>query len=289
MAETVGATGGEEPRSPLTLEELLDLLTRAELVSREKAKEIAARSVTLRSQVLKERVGSVRSQAAARYEVSPPEIVAITELPNPSKGGRKLDEDAIAECIAAEASLPYLKIDPLRIDNELVTKTLSRPFARRHAVIPVGRENGGLRLAITDPFDSSLRDSLENLIELPLEYVVSSKRDILALIDRVYGFRSQVSQANEQLGGTGPGGALFELVELRSNDELATSNDEHVIAAGSTESSTTSRGFRSPCTAPSPPASRSWLAWTSPNAGVPRMAASRPPGRTGRWSCESRV
>jgi len=231
MSETPVVTGGEEPRSPLTLEELLDLLTRAELLSREKAKEIAARSVTLRSQVLKERVGSVRSQAAARYEVSPAEIVAAAEIPNPSKGGRKLDEEAVAECIATAASLPYLKIDPIRIDNELVTKTLSRPFARRHAVIPVGQENGGMRLAITDPFDSALRDSLENLIQLPLEYFVSSKRDILALIDRVYGFRSKVSQAHEQLGGTGPGGALFELVELRSNDELATSNDEHVIAA----------------------------------------------------------
>jgi general secretion pathway protein E len=231
MVETTGATGGEEPRSPLTLDELLDLLTRAELLSREKAKEIAARSITLRSQVLKERVGSVRSQAAARYEVSPAEIVAAAELPNPSKGGRKLDEDAVAACIAAAASLSYLKIDPLRIDNELVTKTLSRPFARRHAVIPVGRENGGLRLAITDPFDSALRESLENLIQQPLEYVVSSKRDIVALIDRVYGFRTQVSQAHEQLSEGGPGGALFELVELRSEDELATSNDEHVIAA----------------------------------------------------------
>jgi len=231
MAETDGVNGGEEPRSPLTLDELLDFLTRAELLSREKGKEIAARAITLRSQVLKEEVGSVRSQAAARYDVSPAEIVAAANIPNPQKGGRKLDEDAIAECLAAAASLSYLKIDPLRIDNELVTKTLSRPFARRHAVIPVSRENGGLRLAITDPFDSALRDSLENLIQLPLEYVVSSKREILALIDRVYGFRSQVSQAQEQLGGTGPGGALFELVELRSNDELATSNDEHVVAA----------------------------------------------------------
>ena len=231
MAETAGATGGEEPRSPLTLDELLDFLTRAELLSREKAKEIASRSITLRSQVLKERVGSVRSQAAARYDVSPAEIVAAAEIPNPAKGGRKLDEDAIAECIAAAASLPYLKIDPLRIDNELVTKTLSRPFARRHAVIPVAPRERAMRLAITDPFDSALRDSLENLIQLPLEYVVSSKRDILALIDRVYGFQSQVSQAHEQLSGTGPEGALFELVELRSNDELATSNDEHVIAA----------------------------------------------------------
>jgi len=231
MAETAGTTGGEEPRSPLTLDELLEFLACAELLSRETAKQIAARAVTLRSQVLKTRVGSVRSQAAARYEVTPAEIIVAAEVPNPKRGGRKLDENAVAECIAAEASLPYLKIDPLRIDNELVTKTLSRPFARRHAVIPVGDGDGGMRVAITDPFDSALRDSLENLIQRPLEYVVSSKREILAIIDRVYGFRSQVSQADEQLGGTGPGGALCELVELRSDDELATSNDEHVIAA----------------------------------------------------------
>ena len=172
--------------------------------------------------------GHVSHSAAQRLLASD---VNAADIPNPSRGGRKLDEDAVAECIAAAASLPYLKIDPLRVDNELVTKTLSRPFARRHAVIPVGQEDGRMRLAITDPFDSALRDSLENLIQLPLEYFVSSKRDILALIDRVYGFRSKVSQAHEQLGGTGPGGALFELVELRSNDELATSNDEHVIAA----------------------------------------------------------
>jgi len=87
MSETPVVTGGEEPRSPLTLDELLDLLTRAELLSPEKAKEIAARSVTLRSQVLKERVGSVRSQAAARYEVSPAEIVAAAEIPIRPRGG----------------------------------------------------------------------------------------------------------------------------------------------------------------------------------------------------------
>ncbi len=231
MVKTVAPNGGEEPRSPLTLDELLDLLAGAAVLSREKAKEISSRSVTLRSQVLKDRVGSVRSQAAARYEVSPAEIVTAAEVPNPAKGGRKLDEDAIAECIAARASLPYLKIDPLRIDNELVTKTLSRPFARRHAVIPVGQEGGRMRLALTDPFDSALRESLESLVQRPVDYVVSSRRDILALIDRVYGFRSQVSRAHEKLSGARPGGALFELVELRSEDELATSNDEHVIAA----------------------------------------------------------
>jgi general secretion pathway protein E len=194
---------------------------------------VAARAVTLRSQVLKDRVGSVRSQAAARYDVSPAEIVAAASLGDRTRSDRRLDEDAIAQCVAQAAGVPYVKVDPLSIDGELVTKTLSRPFARRHAVLPIAQGENGLRVALTDPFDSALRDSLESLVRMPLELVVASKRDLLAIIDRVYGFRSSVSRAEESLGGVASGGAgaLASIVELRSSEELATQNDEHVIAA----------------------------------------------------------
>ena len=150
--------------------------------------------------MLKERVGSVRSQAAARYDVSPAEIVAAARFPNPDPKQGKIDENAVAKVLAAAAGAPYLKIDPLAVDNDLVAKTLSRPFAHRHVVIPIARERDAIALAVTDPFDTALRDSLEQLIQAPLRYVVSAKCDIIAIIDRVYGFRSKVSQAQAQLG-----------------------------------------------------------------------------------------
>jgi general secretion pathway protein E len=184
--------------------------------------------------VLKERVGSVRSQAAARYEASPAELVAILRLADASNPKRTLDEDALAEAIATAADVPYLKIDPVRVDADLVTRSLSRPFARRHAVLPVARNGDALTIALTDPYDGALRESLEQLLRVPLTYVVASKRDIVQIIDRVFGFRSSVTRATEQLGPASTGGAgsaLTQLVQLRSNDELAASNDEHVIAA----------------------------------------------------------
>jgi general secretion pathway protein E len=216
---------------PLSLQELLELLVGSELLLPEQGREIAARATTLHSRVLKDRVGSIRSQAAARYDVTPAEVVAAAGLAHATRPHRKLDEDAIAEALGRAAGVRYLKIDPLRIDNDLVSKTLSRPFARRHAVVSVERDGDGLCLAVTDPFDSTLRESLENLIEEPLHYAVAAKRDILAVIDRVYGFRSQVTRAERHLGKGSTTGALVQLVELRSNDELATQNDEHVIAA----------------------------------------------------------
>jgi general secretion pathway protein E len=233
----VRAPGGGEVqrqglRPALGLEELLEVMVEQELLTAKQMRDVQGRATTLRSSVLKERVGSVRSQAAARYDVSPAEIVAAARLQHPQRNHQRIDEHAVAEALARAAGERYLKIDSLKVDNDLVSKTLSRPYARRHVVLPVGRADGDLVLAVTDPFDSALRESLENLIHEPLRYVVSAKCDIIAVIDRVYGFRSKVSQAEEQLSTGSRHGALVQLVELRTNDELAAaSTDEHVIAA----------------------------------------------------------
>jgi len=220
-----------ELRSAIGLEDLLGLLVKTKRLAPERAQDVAARARTLASQVLKDKVGSVRSQAAARYEVSPAEIVTAAKVPTAADGRKLLDEDAVAECLAEAADLPYLKIDPLKVDGALVTRTLSRPFARRHAVVPVGERGEALVLALTDPFDAPLRENLQSLIRRPLEVVVASKRDVLSIIDRVYGFRSSVSRAAERLTDGSSAGALAAFVKLRSNEELASQNDEHVIAA----------------------------------------------------------
>ena len=242
VTKTAAGAGGSGPspgavqraglRAALGLDETLEHLVEQQLLSPEQAHQIESRATTLRSTVLKERVGSVRSQAAARYPVSPAEIVTAARFPRAGKGGGRIDEDAVAQALARASGVPHLKIDPLKIDNDLVAKTLSRPFARRHVVIPVAHDSDGIVLAVADPFDTTLRESLEGLIHEPLRTVVAAKCDIVSIIDRVFGFRSSVNQAQERLGNSKRTGALVQLVELRSSDELAAnSNDEHVIAA----------------------------------------------------------
>ncbi len=230
-AKSKSSSAAVVPRPPLSLQELTDILRKDEYLNVQQAREIEARATTLRSRVLKEKVGSVRSQAASRYDVSPAEIVAAAALPHPKLPHKKLDEDAIAECVARAAGLPYQKIDPLRLDNDLITKTLSRPFVRRHSVIAVRTDAQGLTLAISDPFDTTLRETLTDLIRQPLQYVVASKKDILQIADRVYGFRHSVKRATSDLGDGAPAGQLVQMMELRTTDELASSNDATVTSA----------------------------------------------------------
>ncbi len=220
-----------DPRPPLSLVELLEMLRRDGVLDEQQTKDIAARETTLRSRVLKERVGSVRSQAASRYEVSPAEIIVAASVAHPTHAHRRLDEDVIAEVLATHSELPYEKLDPLRLDSDLITKTLSRPFVRRHAVIPVGRSGDALRIAITDPFDSALLSQIDDLIQEPIQFVVTGKRDILSIIDRVYGFRTSIARAESQLGDGNRSNAIIQLVQLRSTSELAASDDEAVVSA----------------------------------------------------------
>ena len=75
-----------------------------------------------------------------------------------------------------------------------------------------------------------MRAELEGFLHESLRYTVCAKKDILAVIDRVYGFRSSVNQADQEIGPAQRAGKLVQLVEVKSADELSNS-DEHVIAA----------------------------------------------------------
>ncbi|MFP6641745.1 MAG: GspE/PulE family protein, partial [Myxococcota bacterium] len=218
-------------RPPLSLSEVLEILLEAGVISRAGAADIESRTLTLRSQVLKDRVGSVRSQAAARYEVSPSEIVAAASLAHAQNPRQRLTEDVVAQCLADAARCPYRKLDPLTLDNDLLVRIFSRAYAHHNVVVPVAEEGAELELAVADPFDSSLRESIENTLARPVRYVVASKRDILASIERVHGFRSRVDRASAELGPGSQHRPLIELVELRSHSELSSSSDEHVVAA----------------------------------------------------------
>ncbi len=44
----------------------------------------------------------------------------------------------IAQALAAHAGLPYVKINPLDLDLDVVTKAIAGPFARKHGIVAIG-------------------------------------------------------------------------------------------------------------------------------------------------------
>jgi len=142
-----------------------------------------------------------------------------------------LDEDIICQCLAAEWKIPYKKIDPLKLDLKLVTSTLPHSFARKHLALPVHIKDGCLIVAMANPFDVEILDNISRVVHMKVKPVVSSRADIVRLLDEFYGFKRSVSAAENEFSGSSIDlGNLEQYVRLTSAEELP-SNDQHIVNA----------------------------------------------------------
>jgi general secretion pathway protein E len=217
------------PPVALTVEYLTQTLLERGLLTDEQAARLRRDESTVRARLLRQKIEGLERRRASRHTVGAPEIVASFEFVTPS--GQKLDEDRVMEVIADEAGLDFLKPDPLELDMELITGQFSRPFARRHSILPVRREDGRTIYALADPFDRALIQQLRDVTpggEIGL--VVSPKTDIQRIIGEFYGFRSSISAAEQEFGQGLDINNLEQLVELKGVDELE-ATDRPVVNA----------------------------------------------------------
>jgi general secretion pathway protein E len=215
-------------RSDFSTPFVVDALVRQGLLTRDQGREVLAKEPAARARVLKAQ-GDGR-QGGGRYEVSPVEIVAAFQIPL-TNGRDLLDQDLVTQAVAKDAGVTYRKIDPLKLDMALATRTVSRPFAQKHAILPLERSaQGQLVVAVANPFDRELLANLQQLAGMPIEPVLSAKADILKAISEIYGFRTTLAKAAVDFV-SGPEIANFEqLVSLSGAAELEAS-DKPIVQA----------------------------------------------------------
>ncbi len=216
-----------------TLELVADLLAKQGLLTDDARRTAFARENVQRARLLREQATRGGGRGLRRAELSPVEVLASFRFPDARRDSEIVDEDKATQAIAVAVGIPYRKIDPLKLDAQLITRTLSRPFARRHGVLPLERRNGSIVVATANPFDRELFENLRGLTGGEIEPVLSSPSDIHRAISEIYGFRQQISQASVQLqeGAAAPDVTnLEQFVNLSGFDALEASS-EPVVAA----------------------------------------------------------
>ncbi|MBK9518852.1 MAG: type II/IV secretion system protein [Anaeromyxobacter sp.] len=219
--------------SDYTLEFVAEALAQAGLITDDARRTAFARENVQRARLLREQATRTGGRGLRRAELSPVELLASFKFVDARREGEVVDEDKASAVVAQVAGLPYRKIDPLRLDAHLITRTLSRPFARRHAVLPLERAHGKLVVATANPFDRELFENLRGLTGQEIEPVLASPADIHRAIAEVYGFRAQISEASSQMSAGQPAadvGNLEQFVDLSGIEALEASS-EPVIAA----------------------------------------------------------
>ncbi len=199
-----------------------DILQRQGLITSAQAEEIKKEARKLPQRL---RTASSYEQKAVAYD-----LVASYRFPNLKEPGTPVDETAIARAIAADAGLEHVRIDTLQLDADLIESRISRPFARRHRMIPLAMANGRLRVACANPFDIEGIDSFRRIAGRELDLAVASEPDVLRAITEFYGLRHSVKRAERDLKAGIDLGNLEQLVRMKNEAEIE-SSDQHIVNA----------------------------------------------------------
>src|SRR5688572_19345177 len=109
------------------------------------------------------------------------------------------NEVQVAQAIAAEAGLPYVKINPLDLDLDVVTKGIAGPFARKHGLVAISKTEGTITVAVHDPFAPFPADDIKRVTGLEVTRVVATRADVEAINKGFYDLQTSLKTAEKQL------------------------------------------------------------------------------------------
>jgi general secretion pathway protein E len=105
----------------------------------------------------------------------------------------------IAQALAAHAGLPYVKINPLDLDIDIVTKALSGPFARKHGLVAIAKSEHKITIAVHDPLAPFPADDIKRVTGLDVERVVATRTDVETVNKGFYDLQTSLQTAEKQL------------------------------------------------------------------------------------------
>lgn len=210
---------------------LCTALVKRGVISRDKAKDILVKQSTIRQKLEKQKARKQKDGVADTNSVTIVDVIASMKLGRGDGQPGFLDEDAVFEVLAREWDLPFKKIDPLKLDLNLVTTTIPRNFAMKHLVLPIDIKDGHVTVASPNPPNLEVLDDITRVTNLKVDIIISSKTDIIKLIKEFFGFKRSIAAAEDMFAGPSVEiGNLEQYVRLKSTDEIQ-STDHHIVNA----------------------------------------------------------
>ena len=142
---------------------------------------------------------------------------------------RTLGLDMLAEWLAKRVGMPYMHIDPLKVDFSAVTEVMSSAYATRFRILPVGVSAREAVIATAEPFVREWEHELAGILKLEVRRVIANPADIERYQVEFYNLAKSVKGANKTAAGTSGLSSFEQLVELGSGNKQLDANDAHVV------------------------------------------------------------
>jgi general secretion pathway protein E len=170
--------------------------------------------------ILKNAVGPVHPLAA----------VAQCKLVSGVAPHRLLTLDVLTEWCAAKVGLPFIRIDPLKIDFTRVADVMSATYAARFNILPVELTPTTLVVATADPFATEWIGEMTKVARRKVELVMANPLDIAQYISQFFSLAKSIRDASKSNAQDLSLRNNFEqLVELGKADRQFDANDQHIV------------------------------------------------------------
>ncbi|MEO8278218.1 MAG: ATPase, T2SS/T4P/T4SS family [Ideonella sp.] len=143
--------------------------------------------------------------------------------------GRPLDVEALTEWLATRAGLPYLRIDPLKVDVGRVAEVMSISYAERRRALPIQVGMREITIATCEPFDREWVPEIEAHTHKAVRLVVSSPPELQKYTTEFYTLSRSVRAAIKSGEGSSVAASFEQLVELGRSTKQLDANDQGVV------------------------------------------------------------
>ncbi|MGV8825451.1 GspE/PulE family protein, partial [Methylibium petroleiphilum] len=142
--------------------------------------------------------------------------------------GAALDVESLTEWLAKRCQLPYVRIDPLKVDVARVADVMSATYAERRRALPLQVGPTEALVATCEPFDTDWLPQIEAHTRKTIKLALASPLEIQRYTTEFYTLSRSVRAAQKSGDGAGP--ASFEqLVELGKSNKQLDANDQGVV------------------------------------------------------------
>jgi general secretion pathway protein E len=146
----------------------------------------------------------------------------------PGQHGRALDAEALTEWLAQHLGLPYLRIDPLKVDVGRVADVMSIAYAESRRALPVSVGLHEVTVATCEPLDVDWVREIETHTRRRLRLVLANPIDIARYTTEFYTLARSVKAAAKS-GETAALASFEQLVELGKANKTLDANDQGVV------------------------------------------------------------
>lgn len=192
----------------LSLLELLDNLQEDKLISEDKVQELRF--------------------LPRSANIHPLVWLADKELKDDSQN--ELTLDVLCRWFADKVDLPYVRIDPLKIDVDSVTRLIAPAYAARFKILPIEVDSHEVVIATAEPFEREWEDEIAHVLQRNIKRVFANPLDVERYQHEFFNVSHSIREVVkrnqlELLSGIGNVEALVELGRAGKLD----ANDSHIV------------------------------------------------------------